>query len=414
MKKDANELAEHLYLKELSTRFQNHLQVIVNEFNHCKIISETLSNHNVFISAHTLARFFGLMKSNHRPYTSTLNLICEYIGYSSFAHFCKTIKEELEDALYMPSEAFSTGHYSLITLEIAIANEDWKNVQRILNSYQLNSSFNNELAMLLGNKVRQSNNKDIFLKKLIEIENGRLLFYESFVDEDDLNGYYSFALEKYYQSEYKNTRNQLFVNSFLLSQSIYKNKNQYISLLNSGVWKLDMPFEQLHFHELSRYLELLILIDFKQNKLKKSLPAHIDRILQHSNKVLHYERCWVVARSIKALAFSGFLKTALKDEAFRLLIEELYRKSTNKIESIAELIIQLTIHSIFKKEGDLSTIFPPRRITALHDNETNSRIIIEAANALLYSKGDIKSILTENVHSFAKKSGHTWVFDLLS
>ena len=314
----------------------------------------------------------------------------------------------------MPSEAFSTGHYSLITLEIAIANEDWKNVQRILNSYQLNSSFNNELAMLLGNKVRQSNNKDIFLKKLIEIENGRLLFYESFVDEDDLNGYYSFALEKYYQSEYKNTRNQLFVNSFLLSQSIYKNKNQYISLLNSGVWKLDMPFEQLHFHELSRYLELLILIDFKQNKLKKSLPAHIDRILQHSNKVLHYERCWVVARSIKALAFSGFLKTALKDEAFRLLIEELYRKSTNKIQSIAELIIQLTIHSIFKKEGDLSTIFPPRRITALHDNETNSRIIIEAANALLYSKGDIKSILTENVHSFAKKSGHTWVFDLLS
>ena len=89
-------------------------------------------------------------------------------------------------------------------------------------------------------------------------------------------------------------------------------------------------------------------------------------------------------------------------------------KSTNKIESIAELIIQLTIHSIFKKEGDLSTIFPPRRITALHDNETNSRIIIEAANALLYSKGDIKSILTENVHSFAKKSGHTWVFNLLS
>jgi hypothetical protein len=49
----------------------------------------------------------------------------------------------------------------------------------------------------------------------------------------------------------------------------------------------------------------------------------------------------------------------------------------------------------------------------LHDNETNSRIAIEAATSLLYAEEKIKSILEKNVYSFAKKTGHTWLFELL-
>ena len=85
----------------------------------------------------------------------------------------------------------------------------------------------------------------------------------------------------------------------------------------------------------------------------------------------------------------------------------------NKIESIAELIIQFTVHSLQKKIMKNAIVFPPVRISAAHDNETNSRLIIEASTSLLYADGEIKSMLEKNVYSFAKKTGHSWVFELL-
>jgi hypothetical protein len=48
-----------------------------------------------------------------------------------------------------------------------------------------------------------------------------------------------------------------------------------------------------------------------------------------------------------------------------------------------------------------------------HDNETNARILIEAATASLYAQNSVKSILDTNIHSFAKQTGQTWVFELL-
>lgn len=57
--------------------------------------------------------------------------------------------------------------------------------------------------------------------------------------------------------------------------------------------------------------------------------------------------------------------------------------------------------------------YPPQKINALHDNETNARIVIESATSLLYAENNVKNWLEKNVHSFAIKTGNTWVFDLL-
>jgi hypothetical protein len=95
------------------------------------------------------------------------------------------------------------------------------------------------------------------------------------------------------------------------------------------------------------------------------------------------------------------------------MVLKLYREMDNKIESIGELIIQFTVHSFQKKIVKNATIFPPVRISAAHDNETNSRLVIEASTSLLYADGEIKSMLEKNVYSFAKKTGHSWVFELL-
>jgi hypothetical protein len=95
------------------------------------------------------------------------------------------------------------------------------------------------------------------------------------------------------------------------------------------------------------------------------------------------------------------------------MVLKLYREKENKIESIAASIIQFTVHIFQKKIVKNATIFPPVRISAAHDNKTNSRLIIEASTSLLYADGEIKSMLEKNVYSFAKLTGQTWVFELL-
>ncbi len=424
MRKICNEQFEHLYLRELSSRLQRHLLIDVKDFNDCKNASEKLRNQGLVISAHTLARFFGILKNNHNQYTSTLNLMCKFIGLDSYAIFCKDIKQRTENALFNPVDTFKTSSFTLITLEIALANKDWKSVQDIVNDFNINDPLKNELVMLLGKSVRHNQNKQLLLKKLIEIEQGRILFYESYVDEDDPRGYYSRALKNYYKPRFPNYNNQLFLQCFIMSKAIYLNEVIDLTLLNSSVLNLDVPFKKLHFHEISRYLELQILLDFKKGFLKNNLLNHLEQITEltagyvyndkYTLEFLNHDRCWIVARSLKALAFAGFLKDALKQDSFRLLIEELYIGSLKNIGSVAELIIQYVLHAINKQKAHDNDYFPPKRITSFWDNETNSRIAIEAATSLLYAEEKIKPILEKNVYSFAKKTGHTWLFELLS
>lgn len=423
MQKISNERFDHLYLRELSSRLQKHLLIEVKEFNDCKLASEKLLKSGFVISAHTLARFFGVLKSGHRPYTTTLNLMCQFIGTDSYTDFCNEVKQKTEHALYGPIDAFKTGPFSLITLEIALANEDWKSVQEIVSNFRIDDPFKNDLVMLIGRSVRYSQNKELLLKKLIEIEQGRVLFYESYVDEDDPGGYYSHALKKYYQPHFPKYNNQLFLHCFLLTKAIYLNKPIDLTLLNSSIWNLNIQFKTFHFHEISRYLELKILLDYKKDLLKNNLLKHLEKIIELSSgyvyndkcteEFMNHDRCWIVARSLKALAFAGFLKEALKQDSFKLHIEELYIGYSEKIGNIGELIIQYVLHGFNKQQNKANDYFPPKRIISFWDNETHSRIVIEAATSLLYAEDKIKTILEKNVYSFAKKTGHTWLFELL-
>lgn len=413
MQKITNESYDTLFVRELAKRLQQKTGIDVKEFADCKLISDKMNLNGFHVSAHTIARFLGILKANHRPYTSTLNLFCHYLEFETYADFCRTIQNELDTALYSPIDSFQTGPFSLVTLEIALANEDWKSVQHLLTSFEKTSPLKNELVMLLGNIVRKHPKQKELLNALIEIENGRWLFYESYVDEDDPNNYYSDALKTFYQSNLTESNNQIFLHCFLISKAIYEKKPVDEKMLSSILFNENIPLKNLHFHELSRYFEIQILLDFRTKKLKDKLTFHLERIIEHCQRFNHYDTCWIVARCIKALAFSGQLKRAFQYGLFREMVLNLYHEMDNKIESIAELIIQFTVHSFQKKIVKNATIFPPIRISAAHDNETNSRLVIEASTSLLYADGEIKSMLEKNVYSFAKKTGHSWVFELL-
>ena len=77
-------LYDTFYIRELKKRLELISTITVKEFNDCKNLSNLLNVKGIAISAHTIARFYCLLKETHRPYTSTLNLLCEYIGYRSY------------------------------------------------------------------------------------------------------------------------------------------------------------------------------------------------------------------------------------------------------------------------------------------------------------------------------------------
>ena len=80
-------LEENFFVAELKKKIEEKVGFTIYEFQDCKSLSATLTQLKLAVSAHTLARFFGLMKNDHRPYTSTLNLLANFLDFDYFHHF---------------------------------------------------------------------------------------------------------------------------------------------------------------------------------------------------------------------------------------------------------------------------------------------------------------------------------------
>jgi hypothetical protein len=262
------------------------------------------------------------------------------------------------------------------------------------------------MTMFLGNSVRQHTDKEGFLKALIEIENGRALFYESFVDEDDPGNYYSEALSNYYVKTKNQLENSIFHTCFVNSKKIYKNQ-QVQKMDNNLISDTNLNFQQLHFHQVSRIIEMRILLDSIKEKNIQKMYKHILDVLTIMPKYSNYEKCWVLARTIKALAFTQTLAKAIEISEFKQAIFSCYQKMDGKVLSIAELTIQFTVHA--HRNQFQENMLPPFTIQEKHLNETNARIAIESATALLYAEGSVKKMIEKNMPVFAQKTGNVWV-----
>jgi hypothetical protein len=403
------QLEEEFFIKQLKNEIVRKVGFTINEFQDCKSLSDELAQLKIIISAHTVARFFGLLKEEHRPYTSTLNLFSNYLGLDSFQHFKKETVNSNNFSLKNQMGTFTSGDFSFIALELSIQQCDWKNVQAILETYQIDK-LKNDLSMFLGSAVRHHNQKDAFLKTLVDIENGRHLYYEAFVDEDNPGNYYSNALSSHYAQIVTSEESKIFNICFINAQKAYQNqridKKEIQALIDS---KFDL--QKLHFHQVSRIFEIRILVLGKGNSGKLVSDNVIFEALELLPFYIFYEQCWILARIIKALSFTKKLNNALKNPEFSNAISLTYFKMEGKVQSIAELIIQFTYHALLRKNED--QIFAPNRIQEKHLNETNARIAIESATALLYAEQPIKNILEKNLLSFAEKSGNAWVLEML-
>jgi hypothetical protein len=179
--------------------------------------------------------------------------------------------------------------FSPQSFELAIQLMDVKNIQDHIDCINFSHEKIEYLAHLTGFLVRNSTQQSELLDILIQSTNGRRLFYERFVDEDDPNGYFSLALQTHYLKRANTTNNRLFYFCFLIANASYHNKiidSAWINGLKKEQQNIDL--QSLHFHEISRLYETLILLDFSVNELSKkrfvSLQDAILSILErHDN-----------------------------------------------------------------------------------------------------------------------------------
>ena len=402
-------LSENYYAHQLKRKIETQIGFQILRFQDCKVLSEILAKNKITISAHTLARFFGLLREVHRPYTSTLNLLAVFVGFKSFALFCNEILTKQADSLSNQLN-FSIGEFSFTALELTIQNNDWKSMQLILNSFISEDMVEkNNLILYIENTIRNHQKKDEFLKALTEIHNGKIFLFESFLNEENSDAFTNVGLKLFLDNnsnDEKTKLNKLFIEN---SKNIYQN-NSYLKNDLDLIKNLPYDFDKLNEYQVSRLFELKILISSKENKLIKHTFEIIRDMLKVLPKYSIYYQTRILSRSIKALAFTKRLTPCLEIKEFKEQIINTYNIICNKIGSNSDLIIQLTCHII--KDQNVK-ILPPQKINGNHGNYCKLRISLEAATALLYAKNPVKDILEKNLRSFAEESGNGWVIGLI-
>ncbi|MEI7508460.1 MAG: hypothetical protein WCJ62_03245 [Flavobacterium sp.] len=401
------------YLISLCNQLETQLGFRIKNIADARKCADILAVEKLYISSHTIARLYGVVKPFRTPYKDTLNIIARYLNYSDWEEFCNNQTNIPFDPNYFLTEA-SDG-FSLTVLQMALANEDFDGLKMILGKVEENE---NEAilftaAEMIGAYVRKSKRQKELLQLLADSNVGHLYFYECYVDEDNKDSYFSEALLYQYLPNVTNDNKRLFVYCFVISQTAHKeNKlSNYCNLFIDLTNQLDKS--KCHFHELSRWMECLILMDGFNNELQYTWRKHVEELVALSDGMGLNKKVWLLSRSLKALILFGFKEELFNCKEWNEIIDTIIKNQTKELHSIALYVLQL--YWIVKSIYFNSKInYTPFRIhSILFQNESIEKKAIEFAVASLFSSGENKNILATNLQTYCEEKGVNWVLKLL-
>jgi hypothetical protein len=405
------EIYHSIYYDQLKRDLVQKSGVSMTSFSDTVLLSAHMEAAKYSISAHTLARFFGFLP-RRKLYPSTLRILCNYLGFEHFESYRNFVKQTHSRSLFATNGLFENESYSLQSFEMAIQLMDLNEIQEHLDCIDFTHERIEEIAHLTGFLVRNSAQQNRLLELLIQTSNGRRLFFERFVDEDDPNGYFSSALQKHYFKEAKSGNSKLFYNCYLIANASYHHKKineDWLKAVRKEMHKID--YRQLHFHEVSRVFETQILIDFQRGGYSQnSLTSIQDEILIVIQSMNNHAKSWVLARVMKALAFSNQLSLAMQNNDFYKVLVDVHKK--NNVTSIGELMVQLVFSRYAEKESKELSV-PMTLKSQYFQNEYNTRLSTEAATKYLFALPEEQRKLASSLYSFSMKTGTSWVMNLI-
>lgn len=401
------------YLITLCNQLESQLGFKIKNIANAEKCSEVLTLEKLFISPHTIARMYGVVKPFRTPYKDTLNLITRYLNYIDWEDFCNNQTNVPFDPNYFLTEA-SDG-FSLAVLQLALANEDFKALHLVLEKAKENE---NEAVLfttaeLIGAYIRKSTQQKELLQLLANISVGHLFFYECYVDENNDNNYFSEALVNYYLPNVTNDYKKLYVFCFVISQTAYKTQQPSPLIQKFQKLAVQLDKENGHFHELSRWMECQILVDGYNEILQETWKIHMAELLVLSTGLGFNEKAWLLSRSLKALILFGFKEELFLHKELNNHIDDIIKQQKKEFHSIALYVLQL--YWICKSfYFNNKSVYNPFRIhNILFQNESNEKTAIEFAVASLFASGENKNIITSNLKSFCENKGVNWVMKMV-
>ncbi len=401
-----------LYYKELQRDLIIKSTFSMHSFHDCERLSVRMSEEGFAISAHTLARFFGILPPR-RTYPSTLNLMCRFLGFEDFGSFVEIKRHSIEGSLLRDDAFFSDTSFSVYGFELALRLCDESLIRTYLEAIVYPHDRFYELSQSVGAIVRCSPHRNRLLELFASFPVGRALFFESFVDEDDPDGYYSLALEKYYLRNSSSPNSKIFTYAFLICRSVYKGmpiNEDWVTFFKRETQQKELfPW---FFHEASRIMETELLIDWCSGALSKSkVYVFLERCLNQLKQHDTHASKWILARTLKALSKTGWLGVAINYPPFRSVLLNIH--SHLAIDSIGALIVQFINHCCFKDE--LEPASPPLAVKNRGFlNESITRLSVESVTRLIYASDLEYKHLSPSFTAFSKMHGTDWLLEPLN
>ena len=332
-------------------------------------LSDIMLSVGINLSAHTLARFFGVIKPERKHYRYTFSLIANYLGYKDYYEWEQyTLNKDI-----FSSRLLQSNQFPLQELELFLICDAFEDIETILKTHHLEqlSPYKFMVSNLLGYYVRHSPKKNDLLKLLSQYDLGRELYFETYVDEDNPQQFFSRAIKELYLPKTKDSGKIIFANTFYDTQQIYSGKEP---LIDNELLNLNLKSNTLHPHELSRHWEYFFLVKIPNLILKETIK-HLDNLLAESSNHLHDDKCWFLARTIRAFAFHYKLDILLKHNDFMELCLHLNLKEGEFLDTIAALFIQtlLLSNKVYMER------IPKVKTTPSHEftNESQNKVLLE-------------------------------------
>ncbi len=219
----------------------------VLSYTDCLHLSKAISQQTGFrLNVSTLRRFFGLVKANYPPSPTTRDILAKFVGYSTFDHFLSLHQMEAAES---GAESSLLLHYFEMLFSRAAAttysDPTWLSIMR--------------QTILFMEKQPQL--IDGFQRVIAKSKVGQNVYFEQFINIDQLNGYYGKGL-RYYLSEKLTKEARLFSHSLLALCSFLTNDEKSLAIHHGEVMQ-QVPDSSIHPFVCARYYATQLF--FQQN-----------------------------------------------------------------------------------------------------------------------------------------------------
>lgn len=289
----------------------------VNISNSAALSQEIFDKLGVRISATTVQRLFELVSNKSFPSQHTLNVFSEYTGCASWDDFRARYKE---DVPISNTKKLVPDEFGMALFQLCLKNQHYDTVLEYFSMlpdehipYKVVHRVSNALGLSLR---RDAKARHALLEPLAKRKNGRVIFYENFVDIDYIHDYYVPAIKQHY-SRYISPIDQQKYNS----DWVFASALEFISYIKRGdkrralacayalfqKFPIETDFREFsHAFPYARLLSTFIISEHLKNQLTTAKVAFCLRKLEETvPNIASMDRLWVLQQVTMALNYCG-------------------------------------------------------------------------------------------------------------